>query len=181
MEKSITEFNEKFNLFVKYFSSKCNPLPNNGKLPENQTYITETKLTSFNFEDEDIYKSTVFLDISKAFEKIWLPDLILKIKSFGVSGNLLELIENFLSNRFQRVALNGQISKWEKINAGVPQGSIVGPLFFLIYINNLPDATSSIAKHFADDSSLFSVVQNKNNSASQLKNDLKKVSDWAYT
>ena len=123
----------------------------------------------------------VFLDISKAFDKIWLPGLIFKIKSFGISGDLLELIKNFLSNRFQRVVLNGQTSEWGKINAGVPQGSILGLLFFLIYINDLTNGTSSIAKLFADDTSLFSVVQNKNNSASQLNNDLNKVSDWAYT
>ena len=64
--------------------------------------------------------------------------------------------------------------------AGVPQGSILGPMFFLIYINDLTDGTSSIVKLFADDTSLFSVAQNKNNSASQLDNDLDKVDDWAY-
>ena len=101
-----------------------------------------------------------------------------KIKSFGISGDLLELIENFRSNRFQRVVLNGQTTEWEKINAGMPPGSILGSLFFLIYINDLTDRTSSIAKLFVDDTSLFSVVQNKNDSASQLKNDLNKVSDW---
>ena len=68
-----------------------------------------------------------------------------------------------------------------KTNAGVSQGSILGPLFFLIYINNLNAEISSIGKLFADGTSLFSVVQNKNNSASQLNNDLNKVSDWAYT
>ena len=94
---------------------------------------------------------------------------------------MLELIKNFLSNRFQRVALNGQTSEWENINAGVPQGSILGPLLFLIYINDLTDGITSIVKLFADDASLFSIVQNKNNSASQLNNDLDKVSDWAYT
>ena len=104
--------------------------------------------------------------------------MIFKIKSFGISGDLLELIENFRSNRFQRVVLNGQITEWEKINAGMPPGSILGSLFFLIYINDLTDGTSSIAKLFVDDTSLFSVVQNKNDLASQLKNDLNKVSDW---
>ena len=94
---------------------------------------------------------------------------------------MLELNKNFLSNRFQRVVLNGQTSEWEKINAGVPQGSILGPLFFLIYINDLTDGISSIVKLFADDTSLFSIVQNKNNSASQFNNDLDKISDWAYT
>ena len=57
----------------------------------------------------------VFLDISKAFDKIWLPGLIFKIKSFGITGDLLELIKNFLSNRFERVVLNGKTSEWEKI------------------------------------------------------------------
>ena len=108
----------------------------------------------------------VFLDIPKVFDKIWLPGLIFKIKSFGISGDLLELIKNFLSNRFQRVVLNGHTSEWEKNNAGVPQGSILGPQFFLIYINDLADGISSIVKLFADDTSLFSIVQNKNNSAS---------------
>ena len=109
----------------------------------------------------------VFLDISKAFDEISLPGLIFKIKSFGISSDLLELIKNFLSNRFQRVVLNGQTSEWGKINAGVSQGSILGPLFFLIYINDLTDGISSIMKPFADDTSLFSVVQNNNNSSSQ--------------
>ena len=80
---------------------------------------------------------------------------------------MLELIKNLLSNRFQRVVLNGKTSNWEKINAGVSQGSILGPLFFLIYINDLTDGISSIMKPFADDTSLFSVVQNNNNSSSQ--------------
>ena len=78
--------------------------------------------------------------------KFWLPGLIFKIKSFGVSVDLLGLIKNFLSNRFQRVVLNGQISEWERINAGVPQGSILGPLFLLIYITDLSDGTSFIVK-----------------------------------
>ena len=79
----------------------------------------------------------VFLDISKAFDRVWLEGLIYKIKSIGISGPLLKLIESFLSIRYQRVLLNGQSSTWLPIIAGVPQGSILGPLFFLIYINYL--------------------------------------------
>ena len=86
---------------------------------------------------------------------------------------------NFLRNRKQRVVLNKQTSSWADVNAGVPQGWILGPLLFLIYINDLADGLSSNAKLFADDSSLFSVIQNANTIAKELNNDLIKINRWA--
>ena len=80
------------------------------------------------------------------------------MKQNGISGNLLETLADFLKDRKQRVVLNGQNSSWVNIEAGVPQGSITGPLLFLININDLPDNQSTNVKLFADDSSLFSVV-----------------------
>ena len=80
-----------------------------------------------------------------------------KLKQNGISGNLLNIFEDFLINGKQRVALNGQTSNWENIHAGVPQGSILGPLLFLIYINDLAENLSSNRKLFADGTSLFSV------------------------
>ena len=118
--------------------------------------------------------------MSKAFDKVWHQGLIFKLKSIGVSDSLLSLIESFLSNRFQRVLLNGQTSEWLPVKAGVPQGSILGPLFFLIYINDLSDDLVSTIKLFADDTSLFSVVHDSNISANELNNDLQKISEWAY-
>ena len=97
----------------------------------------------------------IFLDLSKAFDKVWHQGLLFKLESFGIRGKLLNLLEDYLSNRFQRVLLNGQESSWLPIKAGVPQGSILGPLLFLIYINNLPDGLHSIAKLFADVMFLF--------------------------
>ena len=80
---------------------------------------------------------TVYLDISKAFDRVWHDGLIYKLKQCGVSGQLLLLIQSFLKDRKQRTVLNGQSSNWGDISAGGPQGSILGPLFFLVYINDL--------------------------------------------
>ena len=78
-----------------------------------------------------------------------------------ISGNLLNLMESFLSESCQRVLLNGQSSERASIKAGGPQGSILGPLLFLIYINDLPECITSNVKLFADDTSIFSTVYNK--------------------
>ena len=102
------------------------------------------------------------------------------MKSFGIKGNLLKFLQSFLSNRVQRVVLNGQCSEWKNISAGVPQGSILGPLLFLIYINDLPDGLQSDVKMFADDTCLFSVIKDKNDSANDLNADLEKISNWAF-
>ena len=87
---------------------------------------------------------------------------------------MLNILSNFLRNRKQRVTLNDQSSSWTNVNAGVSQGSILGPLPFLIYINDIPDGLSSNAKLVADDTSLFSVVHDINTSAIELNSDLKK-------
>ena len=121
----------------------------------------------------------VFLDISKAFDKVWHEGLIFKLKANGVEGKLLNLIKDFLNERYQRVVLNGQHSEWEKVKAGVPQGSILGPLLFLIYINDLSESLESDVKLFADDTSIFSIVNDPVLPANVLNNDLMKIQEWA--
>ena len=88
------------------------------------------------------------------------------------------LLQDYLKNHQQRVVLNGQSSEWTDIKAGVPQGSALGPLLFLIYINDLPDGLGSDAKLFADDRSLFSVVENTDESFNKLNNYLLKIYNW---
>ena len=123
------------------------------------------KLLAFTHEiyksfDEEFEVRGVSLDISKAFDKVWHEGLLLKLNQNGISANLLNLLRDFLSCRKQRVVLNRQHLSWDNVSAGVPQGSILGPLLFLIYVNDLPNNLSSNCKLFADDTSLFSVVNN---------------------
>ena len=98
-----------------------------------------------------------------------------KLKQKGISGKLSDIITNFLDFRKQRVVLNGQYSSWTSIEAGVRQGSILGPLLFFIYINDLSDDLTTNVKLFADDASLFSIVHNMNKSTVHLNNDLNKI------
>ena len=123
---------------------------------------------------------SVFLDISKAFDKVWHKGLLYKLKSMGIPGDLFNLLENYLSVRLQRVILNGQTASWRPVLAGVPQGSLLRPLFFLIYINDLPNELKSNAKLFADDTPLFTIVKDKQESADVVNNDLSLISKWAF-
>ena len=112
--------------------------------------------------------------------KVWHEGLLFKLKQNRISGNVLNVITDFLYQRKQRAFLNGQHSFWTNVRAGVPQGSILGPLFFLIYINDLSDGLTSNSKLFADDTSLFPVVQNIKSTANDLNSDLIKISDWNF-
>ena len=124
---------------------------------------------------------TVFCDISKAFDRVWHAGLIYKLEVAGVTGEVLRWFESYLSDRRQRVVLPGTFSDWTYLRAGVPQGSILGPLLFLIYINNIVTDIHSNIRLFADDTSLFIIVENPLTAANLLNSDLDKISRWAAT
>ena len=122
----------------------------------------------------------VFLDLSKAFDKVWHDGLIFKLRQNGVEGKFLELIHNYLNNRSQRVMLNGTASARGPIKSGVPQGSVLGPLLFLVFINDLECGIKSQVKFFADDTSLFSIVKDPNITADELNHDLNLINQWSW-
>ena len=122
-------------------------------------------------ENPNVDVTGVFLDLSKAFDK--------PLKAYGVQREQLSLLKNYIENREQRVVLNGQTSEWRKTMSGILQGSVLGPLLSLIYINDLPDGINSLCKIFADGTSLFQKVYEMHKSASNLNDDLEKISYWA--
>ena len=95
-------------------------------------------------------------------------------------GKLLDLIKSFLSERYQRVVPNGKSSSCKPVFAGVPPGSVLGPLFFIVYINDLADNIASDVRLFADDTSLFTIVYDETVSAQVLNSDLKTIEEWAH-
>ena len=108
--------------------------------------------------------------------------LLYKLESIGISGNLLNLFRSFLNDKYQRVVINnGQHSDWAPILAGGPQRSILGPLLFPIYINDFPDKLNSLVKLFADDTSVFSTVNDPTISAKILNDDLNRISELAHS
>ena len=87
--------------------------------------------------------------------------LLLKIKSFGIEGRVLNWIKNWLTDRKQRVVLNGTFSDWTNMTSGVPQGSVLGPLLFIIFVNDMEQSVVSKLLKFADDAKLFGCVSDK--------------------
>lgn len=122
----------------------------------------------------------IFLDVSKAFDKVYHQGLLLKLESFGISDYLLSWLRNYLSGRQQRVVLNGQNSDWRPTNAGVPQGSILGPLLFLIFINDITDGLKCDPFLYADDTSLLKTLSADTDAdITELHSDLDQIRNWA--
>lgn len=122
----------------------------------------------------------IFCDLSKAFDCVDHGTLILKLQHYGLSENALSLMSSYLSNRTQTVVVNGTQSSGAAVTLGVPQGSILGPFLFLIYINDLPSIVSNLCDIvlFADDTSLIFKVDRKSTDYSKVNGTLVKVLDW---
>ncbi len=121
---------------------------------------------------------TMYLDFSKAFDTVPHRRLIQKLECYGITGKLLKWIKSFLTNRKQRVALNGFLSMWKLVLSGVPQGSVLGPFLFVIFINDLQDVLKVVSKMYADDTKLISKLSSPN-SWMDLQSDLDNACEWS--
>ena len=126
----------------------------------------------------------VALDTSNTFDRVWHAGLLHKLNSYGISDQIFGLITSFLSNRWLRLVPDGKSSQEYPVNAGVPRGSILGPTFFLLYINELPDDVICNITIYADDTTLYSKydqasdLRQKLELDSELESDPQNTADW---
>ena len=128
--------------------------------------------------DEGGSIDVVYLDFRKAFDSVPHQRLLKKAEAYGIRGKLLLWIESFLTGRKQRVIVNGGKSTWADVVSGIPQGSVLGPILFLIFIDDLPDSIEGLVKIFADDTKVFSAIHDEEDSKS-LQKDLDSLSEWS--
>ena len=120
----------------------------------------------------------VYCDFRKAFDSVPHERLMLKVRNYGIDGQLANWIEDFITGREQRVCINGKSSRWVKVTSGVPQGSVLGPLLFVIFINDLPESILSGVKMYADDTKIFQLVNNEEQ-AKKLQEEIDKLYNWS--
>ena len=129
------------------------------------------------FIDSDTPVDAVFLDFRKAFDCVPHKRLLMKIEKLGITGNLLKWITDFLTNRQQRVLINGISSEWTEVSSGVPQGSVLGPILFILFVNDLPSEVNSYCKLFADDAKLYKDLENLQD-FEMIQNDIDRLCQW---
>ena len=119
----------------------------------------------------------IYLDFKKAFDTVPHERLLNKLDSYGVCDNIRRWVSGFLHDRKQCVSLNGHTSKWSPVTSGITQGSVLGPVLFVVFINDLPDADNTI-RIFADDTKLYGPVTSDQD-RKQIQVDIDKLSDWS--
>ena len=121
--------------------------------------------------DKGYSVDVIFLDFQKAFDKVPKKRLLQKLSAYGIEGKVLCWIEDFLSDRRMRIMVRGEYSEWVDVISGVPQGSVLGPILFLIYVNDIPEMVNCSIKMFVDDTKLFRTVKSIDD-CNILQNDL---------
>ena len=150
----------------------------NGFSCETQLLVTLQDL--MKNRDGKTQTDIAILDFSKAFDTVPHGKLLYKLRHYGITGNMLEWISVFLKQREQRVVVGGKGSNWVHVDSGIPQGMVLGPLLFLIFINDLPNCISngSTVRMFADDCIMHRKIKNIKDQINFQK-DLDKLKEWA--
>ncbi len=128
--------------------------------------------------DQGLPVDAIYLDFRKAFDFVPIERLLAKTKSYGINGKLLQWIKSFLTGWQQWVCVNSAKSSWAAVTSGVPQGSVLGPVLFTIFGNDMPEVISCNLKLFADDTKIYCPVRNTND-CEQLQHDLTNLQKWA--
>ncbi len=131
-----------------------------------------------NNMDKGLATGVIFLDLKKAFDTVNHEILIKKLAKYGINGNELNWFKSYLHNRSQAVRVNSSLSDFKTYNTGIPQGSILGPLLFIIFVNCLPDIVTCKTVMYADDTSLMCKAKNVDDLKVQLESNLKAVAQW---
>ena len=139
-------------------------------------HITDKMYKGF---DDSKETAVIFLDICKAFDKVWIQGLFFKLQRIGLRDSCIEWFKSYLTGRNQKVVLFGVSSDTLFLNAGVPQGSILGSLLFLIFIDDIDKNICSDMSLFADDSSLIKTYNNMQEAESCLNQDLCVIDQWS--
>ena len=132
------------------------------------------------YVEDRVNVDAIYLDFSKAFDSVPHERLLIKLAAYGIRGNILHWIRQFLSNRKQRVVINGQKSTWADVASGIPQGSVLGPILFVIFINDLPSVLQSTARIFADDTKVYRPLITPADTLI-LQNDIANLLEWSKT
>ena len=127
--------------------------------------------------DESRAVDVVYMDFSKAFDKVPHGRLVQKVKCHGIKCELARWVENWLGHRRQRVAVEGSFSDWRSVTSSVPQGSVLGPLLFVIYINDLEENVAGLISKFADDTKIAGVVVSDEH-CQRIQQDIDRLENW---
>ena len=142
------------------------------------TNLLETFEAWTRLLDAGIGIDVIYLDYRKAFDTVPQRRLLIKLQKLGIEGRLLKWIEAFLSSRQMRILVNGYGSRWAEVLSGVPQGSVLGPLLFLVFVNDLPDWVHNSIRMFADDTKIWAEIRTAEDGDS-LQRDLDKLVEWS--
>ena len=129
--------------------------------------------------DRQMLTKVIFLDVSMAFDKVWRRAVIHKLRKYGIRGKLLSWFTNYLEDRLQRVVLKGYFSTWQMVIAGVPQGSILGPILYLVFAEDMKEVIDCGLRMFADDTTLYSPGITEKACADVLQPNLDRLCLWA--